>query len=490
MLAVVLADPQKEILSPRFIPSVLFAVFIYWQVFPILMAGTGAQLDLRRLRVYPIPQSRLFTLEVLLRLSTGIEMMLILIGTAIGLLVRPGVPFWAPILSIVPFIFFNLYLATGIKEILTRLLARKYFREAAFFIIVLVAALPQVLVSVNPRPWMNTALHVLSSLPFPWRAAGAVAGGSLHPTWVASLAAWTAGAWLFARWRFSRSMSLDMDEARARSTVAPGSRLWLENIFRIPGRIFPDPLGVLIEKEFRFLSRSPRFRLVFLMGFTFGQLIWLPVLMQRGGSPDTTFSSNYLTFVSVYALMLLGEVLFWNAFGFDRAAVQVYYLMPVRFSTVLVGKNIAAVTWVILELLAVTLACLIVRLPLRAAKIFEAFAVTMVFALYLMALGNLGSTHHPRPVNPAQSWRSASAGRFQALLLIVYPLLSIPIMLAYLARYALESEVAFYGSLAFAAVLGAIFYGVAMDSAVSAAERRKEQIVAALSQGEGPVGAT
>ena len=39
------------------------------------------------------------------------------------------------------------------------------------------------------------------------------------------------------------------------------------------------------------------------------------------------------------------------------------------------------------------------------------------------------------------------------------------------------------------ALLGAAAYKISMDSAVAAAEARKERILAALSQGEGPLGA-
>jgi ABC-2 type transport system permease protein len=90
-------------------------------------------------------------------------------------------------------------------------------------------------------------------------------------------------------------------------------------------------------------------------------------------------------------------------------------------------------------------------------------------------------------VDPSKSWRSASAGRFQALLLLIYPIVSIPIALAYLARYAFDSVMAFYLVLAFAAALGGVVYWIAMESAVSAAAERREKLVAALSQGEGPV---
>ena len=92
-------------------------------------------------------------------------------------------------------------------------------------------------------------------------------------------------------------------------------------MLRLPSRLLPDPIGILVEKEVRFLSRAPRFRLVFFMGFTFGLIIWLPLLL-RGGQPAGFFGQNLLSLVSLYACLLLGEVLFWNSFGFDRQALH------------------------------------------------------------------------------------------------------------------------------------------------------------------------
>jgi hypothetical protein len=110
-----------------------------------------------------------------------------------------------------------------------------------------------------------------------------------------------------------------------------------------------------------------------------------------------------------------------------------------------------------------------------------------VFTLYLLAVGNLGSSRFPRPVDPKQSWRTGSAARFQSLLLLIYPLISAPVALAYLARWALESSIAFYGALAFAVVLGAAFYWVAFDSSIAALRNRREELVMALSEGGGPI---
>ena len=62
-----------------------------------------------------------------------------------------------------------------------------------------------------------------------------------------------------------------------------------------------------------------------------------------------------------------------------------------------------------------------------------------------------------------------------------------PIALAFLARYAFESETAFFLVLALDAVLGVIVYRLALESAVEAADQMKEKMIAALSTADGPV---
>ena len=60
---------------------------------------------------------------------------------------------------------------------------------------------------------------------------------------------------------------------------------------------------------------------------------------------------------------------------------------------------------------------------------------------------------------------------------------------AYLARYDFDSQLAFYGVLAFDALMGAVVYKLTLDSAVSSSERGRERMIAALSQGDGPIAA-
>jgi hypothetical protein len=37
------------------------------------------------------------------------------------------------------------------------------------------------------------------------------------------------------------------------------------------------------------------------MGFSFGILVWLPLVIGRHGAPDSTLAKNFLVLVSVYA---------------------------------------------------------------------------------------------------------------------------------------------------------------------------------------------
>jgi ABC-2 type transport system permease protein len=486
-VAIVMSQAERMDMIAQAAPRVLVFMFGYWQVVPLLLASTGAGLDLRRLVVYPIRVRELFAIEVLLRVTTSIEMMCISAGAAAGILLNPRLPLWS-LGALGLWVAFNLLLSAGLRNLLGRVLARRGARELLMIAFVLLLATPQLLLVSGIPDSIEGFLSGFAADWWPWQVAARLITGSFDPSSALALVAWTAAAYWFGRLQFIRGLSFDAEAAAAtvEREVPTG---WADRVYRLPGLALPDPLGAIVEKEIRFLSRAPRFRLVFLMGFTFGLLIWLPLAFRGGPNPEGFFASNYLTFVTIYALMLLGEVSFWNTFGFDREAVQIYYLLPVPFGLVLLAKNLAALIFVFLEITAIAIVCALVGMPLTPGRLLESYAIALVLTILLLGIGNLGSTYYPRPVNPAHSWRSSSAGKFQALMMLTYPVLSFPVALAYLARYAFESHWAFYTVLAIGGAVGLAFYWVATDSAVQAARARKEHIVEALSQGEGPLAA-
>jgi ABC-2 type transport system permease protein len=472
--------------------GIFLLVFLYWQVIPVLMAASGASLDLRKLQAYPIPVRQLFTLEVMLRITVAIEVGLVLTGAGIGIFRNPALRPWNA-LGLLPFAAFNLALGVGLRDTIARVLARRRIREAAFFLLILAAALPQVLFT-RGRGFQGRLRAVMtreSWSGWPWKATADFLQGHGQLRSLAILAVWLAAAGAFSYWQFRRTLFFDAQAASARSSGTSAlSRLVeqiVERFFRLPSMLLGDPLGALVEKEVRFLTRSPRFRLVFLMGFTFGLLIWLPVALGRPGASQSFLGTNYLTVVSVYSLVLLSEACFWNFFGFDRSAAQIYFLAPIAFSRVMIGKNLSALFFIALEIGMIALVCGLLGMPLRPRTLAESFGVAGVITILLLAAGNQLSIRQPRAMNPAASFRSGPSGRTQAFLFMIYPIAFVPVGLAYLARYAFASEAAFFGVLAVDAGIGAIIYKLSLDSAVAAAELLKEQIVTALSRGEGPI---
>ena len=71
--------------------------------------------------------------------------------------------------------------------------------------------------------------------------------------------------------------------------------------------------------------------------------------------------------------------------------------------------------------------------------------------------------------------------------MLTFPLALTPVLLAFLARYAFNSEWAFFGVLLGGLLLGGVVYSYSMGTAVKTAELRKEQIMMVLGQGEGPI---
>ena len=126
------------------LPFGALAVCAYWQVMPILSASMGSGLDMRKLMVYPVPHAKLFQVEVLLRLTTGVEMLMVLLGAVAGLF-RRSAQLW---LAIVPagliFIAFNCCWPAARAACWSACFKRKV-RELLVFLIFMIWMVPRFL---------------------------------------------------------------------------------------------------------------------------------------------------------------------------------------------------------------------------------------------------------------------------------------------------------------------------------------------------------
>jgi ABC-2 type transport system permease protein len=482
------------------LPIGLAGICFYWQAMPVLSASMGSALDLRKLLLYPIPHQELFLVELLLRLVTGLEMALVLAGGALGLLANRA----AGGLQALPrvasatllFVAFNLLLASGTRSLLERLLSKRKVRELVALLMAMVWMGPRVLMMSGFKPkWLHAAGASVGAFGAPWSAAARAMlpaalheappeGGAVWLSWL-SLCAWTLLAFWFGRNQFERNLRYDALAAQATSLKPLVGRAHFRRgvLYRIPSLLWRDPLAAIVEKELRTLARSARFRMVFIMGFSFGLMVWLPT---RGATHGGGFSRNFLTLVCVYAMTLIGQVTYWNCFGLDRSAALFYFAAPQPLSRVLLGKNIACLFFVYLETLVLAGITLALRMSFALGQLAETLVVVTICAMYLMALGNITSMRYPRALSAERVGRGGG-NRGQVLAMLFYPLLLLPVILAYVTRWAFGSETAFLAVLAAAAAIGGVVYWLAMESAVETAAAQRQRILQELCRDGGPV---
>jgi ABC-2 type transport system permease protein len=484
------------------LPIGLAGICFYWQAMPVLSASMGSALDLRKLLLYPIPHQELFLVEVLLRFVTGLEMLMVLAGGTLGLLANRTAGGWQALPRVAAatllFVAFNLLLASGTRSLLERLLSKRKVRELVALLMAMLWMGPRLLMMSGVKSkWLHAAGASVGAFGTPWSAAARALlpaaplpaqreAGSVWLAWL-SLCAWTLLAGWFGRSQFERNLRYDALAAQATSLkpVSGRAHFWRDALYRIPSLLWRDPLAAIVEKELRTLARSARFRMVFVMGFSFGLMVWLPT---RGAALGGGFSRNFLTLVCVYAMTLIGQVTYWNCFGLDRSAALFYFAAPQPLWRVLLGKNIACLFFVYLETLVLGGITLALRMNFAPGQLAETLLVVTICAMYLMAAGNISSVRYPRAISPERVGRGGGGGnRGQVLVMMLYPLLLLPVILAYVARYAFGSETAFLAVLAAAAAIGAMLYWLGMESAVQTAAAQRQNILQELCRDGGPV---
>jgi ABC-2 type transport system permease protein len=470
---------------PYYVSGGLLGVLLFWQIFPLMTLSTGWSLELNRLLIYPIRENTLFLVDLLLRTTTSPEMLFVLTGATVGLMLHKDVPAPAP-LVLVAYILFNLLFSLAIREWMMRTFKRKKFRELFVIVFAMIAILPSVLVNTSLGARLTPVFFGIAKIQgTPWHELAVLATGRFSLLAVFVWPAWLTLAYLFARGQFAASIA---GEARNASAIYdPGPRSWrhagLEFLFALPSRLFRDPLAALLEKELRVLARAPRFRVIFAMACVFSLVIFYPVAFGKAGT--SILASNYLPAVNSYGVLILGEVLLWNVFGFDRKATQIYFVAPVRFYVVLRAKNLVAVCTVFLMTVLISVLDGFIRRSTTLASLTSSLGLTAVITLFFLGVGNLTSVMNPRPIDPNQAFRNQNSAKASLWLLICFIFMTVPIGLAFVAKWAVGRDWAFFAVLLVDLLIGAIFYYVATESAVEKGEQERERVLDALSKGSG-----
>jgi ABC-2 type transport system permease protein len=391
--------------SSEWLGALLWPVFLFWQLFPLMATAFTRNLESASLLRFPLSYRSYF----LIRLAYGaldpatIVASLWLFGITVGIAAaKLSLLPWAA-LVLFTFAMVNVLLARMTFAWLERWLAQRRTREimgVVFFLCILSLQLVGPLIETyghKPQPETRLLGHELSALQKPLPpglAAAAIEEMSKGPSWT-GLASFLLLAlyglvflWLLNFRLLAEYRGENLGEA-ARRKLSPDDHAALHPGWNIPG--LPGPVVSVFEKELHYLSRSGP------MLFTLVVPLFMLLVFRSSGHNQGLFShAPELTFPigAAYSLLLLTN-LSYNNFGADGGGVQFFFASPARFRQIMAGKNLAHAAIFVWEVLLVWLGTTVLYRPPSLAVTVATLAA-ILFALPIdLAAGNLFSIYSP-----------------------------------------------------------------------------------------------
>ena len=472
----------------------LWFVFLFWQLFPVMATAFGETADSSGLLRFPLSFPSYFLVRLVygaLEPSTFLGSFWLL-GFAVGIGIADSRYFlWAAIV-LLAFAIFNILLARMIFAWVERWLAQRRSREilgAVFFVFIICFQFIGPLMSrvgrhSHPEMSRITTLALPYERAFPPGLAAEAISRAIQGAFVPALAAFAlecvyalAILWLLNVRLRAQYHGENLSEAMARST-SPKEKRAIRFGWNVSG--FPGSVAAILEKEFHYLSRSGP------MLFTFVMPVVI-LLIFRLGPQTSAKQGNFLAHApdlafpvgSAYALLVLTNLVY-NCFGADAVGMQLFFVSPVSFREILLGKNLAHTLVLACEVIAIWIAvCFMFHPP--AIDITLATVTGVGFALLLnLTAGNLLSIYTPKKID------YGAFGKQRAATITVFASLGIQAAVFGLAAITLMIARAF-GSIWIATViflilsgLAAIGYNMVLNRADRMALDRRDAILAEL----------
>jgi len=383
-----------------------WAIFLWWQVFPIFVAGFGSNFEFAKLLRFPLSLRAFYLLGLGYGLSdfgaiSSICWILSMIAGAASARVDV-VP--AMLVVSVLFVLVNVTLERLAGSWLEKLLSKRRTREVFLGLFVLS------MVSLN---FLNPALQkwgrgstsrILQLIPYVGWLPGSLAGNAVDAAarenqhglllGIAGLLAWAGiGSGLLWR-RFAAQYSgeeISDSPAPAVAKKRDKKQFFAEER---PGLLSPQVTAVA-TKEFRYLTRN---------GFAFLALVLPPIMVvffsfQFGpGSAlkeHTVKPGLFFPGIMAYLILILLSPAY-NSFAYEGKGIQTYFMAPVPFRVVLLGKNLFLASLVAFEL-ALSLSILTWRIGWPGTPLFAATVAAGMFAVAgQLAIANWSSLSFPK----------------------------------------------------------------------------------------------
>jgi ABC-2 type transport system permease protein len=395
--------------QPEYLALVLWPIFFFWQVFPVMATAFTNNPDSSELLRFPLTYRSFF----LIRLAYGYfdpasalgsaAVFGVLLGTTFA---RPALFPWA-LFVLLTFVLFNLVLMQTVFAWLERWLAQRRTREIMGVLFILAMLSFQLIgpavehFGKGPHPEFSQATQLAAQvqavLP-PGIAANAIAQMA-HGTFLTGLtsllilAAVTIGigALLHLRLR-AQFRGENLSEAAARPKVAQVQGLQVG--WNLPG--LSPSVAAVFEKEVRYLARSGPMLLTLIMPvfmliiFRMGPMNPMRHSSSFSHAPDTAFPG-----AAAYAILVLTNLVF-NSFGGDSAGMQFFYASPVTFRQIVLAKNLTHASILIFNTAFAWIAVSYLYGAPHLAVTIATLAGLLFAAPLNFAAGNLLSMYSPK----------------------------------------------------------------------------------------------
>jgi ABC-2 type transport system permease protein len=411
--------------QPRELAPVLAGLMIFWQFVSINgmnIATASKTFDPSTLTRFPIPFPRYLVLRTVIGLlaASTIVGCLASLAVAVGIGIARNDLLLPALLAMCAFAVMNIFFTRMLGAWFERWMSNRRFREifsvlmAGSFIAVQIAVPSRQMVHTHGAmmPWYMRVAHQsaasLGWLPPGLAARAILSGGHLAP-YALRLAGLLGYAALFLgifavrlHKQYLGELLVDAPTAASKTQVKRAQRIGKSRAVRTgvaPSRMEPalisPVIAALLRKEFMMLKANTQ---AWVGLFT---PLFFVFILGRGVAARHTdyFLPTALGYV------LLGLVAsFYNVFGADGTGVQLYFMAPVRMSSVIAAKNMTQLTLVALEAAAAwALVVLLAHDPIPLSAQVAAGLWLIFFVAANLAFGTLRSIQAPRRYIPGQS---------------------------------------------------------------------------------------
>jgi ABC-2 type transport system permease protein len=413
--------------KPAMLALLLWPVFVFWQVFPIMATAFTNNPDASDLLRFPLSYRSYF----LVRMAYGaFDPVTVLVGLwSFGILAGVGFAKLAllpwTLLVLLVFAAFNLLFMQMTFAWVERWLAQRRTREIMGVLFILLMLSFQLIgplagrfgrqarpdMQQNVQRFVGILAPIQGILP-PGLAADAIAQAVLSQFIVGLSSLALLGGFVLLVGYFLHVRLLAQYRGENLSEVAAVSELPKDRSLRLgwslPG--FTAPMAAVFEKEIRYLLRSGPMLLTLIMP------IFVLVIFRLGPmnsarhsgfifarTPDMAFPSAV-----AYTLLVLTN-LAYNNFGGDAGGIQFFYASPVSFREIVLAKNFVHASILAIETVVAWIAVSVLY-GRPALDVTIAALAGLLFAAPLnFSAGNLLSLYSPKKLDYSKFGRQRAA---------------------------------------------------------------------------------